>query len=80
MDETENIRKEMVEIVNSSPSARDGLESLYGKVWDTNELRQDFKVVGFAAPFVVVARKSDGKTGSLMFQHDPRFYFDFQEN
>ena len=29
------------------------------------------------APFVVVRRKGDGKKGSLEFQHQPRFYFNF---
>jgi hypothetical protein len=32
---------------------------------------------GFKAPLVVVRRKSDGKKGSLEFQHQPRFYFGF---
>jgi len=44
---------------------------LCGRVWDTNALRQDFDVLGFAAPFVVVRRKSDGVRGSLEFQHNP---------
>lgn len=44
-------------------------------VWDTDELRAEFRVTGFAAPFVVVERKSDGAKGSLMFAHSPRFYF-----
>ena len=79
MDETENIRKELVEIINSSPAARAGLESIYGQVWSTEEFRRDFKLIGFAAPFVAVTRKSDGKTGTLIFQDDPRFYFDFKE-
>ena len=34
-------------------------------------------MLGFMAPYVVVRRKSDGQRGSLMFQHDPRFYFSF---
>ena len=47
------------------------------EVWDTDELREEFEVTGFLAPFVVVRRKSDGKKGSLEFQHSPRFYFGF---
>ena len=43
--------------------------------WDTDQLRAEFTVTGFAAPFVVVERKSDGAKGSLMFAHSPRFYF-----
>ena len=38
----------------------------------------DFEVIGFAAPLVVVKRKSDGQKGSLFFQADPRFYFAFE--
>lgn len=31
---------------------------------------------GFAAPFVSVKRRSDGRTGLLEFKHSPRVYFD----
>lgn len=48
------------------------------RVWDTKELQEDFEVRQFAAPYVVVKRKSDGAIGSLEFQHQPRFYFDFE--
>ena len=47
--------------------------------WDTTELQRDFEVVGFAAPFVVVIRKSDRVKGVLEFTHRPRVYFDFRE-
>jgi len=56
---------------------RQRLEARYGQVWDTTELMRDFVVSGFAAPFVVVTRKSDNATGTLEFQHHPRFYFSF---
>jgi len=45
--------------------------------WSTDELRRDFEVIGFMAPFVVVKRKSDGAKGSLEFTHEPRWYFNF---
>lgn len=77
-DETEDIRMEMVNAINSQPSEREILEKEYGQVWTTNELTRDFDVIGFGAPFVVVKRKSDGQKGSLMFQHSPRFYFKFE--
>ena len=54
------------------------MEAEHGQVWNTQELGQDFEVLGFAAPLVVVRRRSDGAQGSLFFQHSPRFYFDFQ--
>lgn len=48
-----------------------------GEVWDTAAMQRDFTVEGFAAPFVVVCRKSDGQRGSLEFTGSPRRYFDF---
>jgi hypothetical protein len=79
-DDTEEIRRAMVQRINEIPVGRKYLTDLYGKndVWDTDELRRDFDVVSFMAPFVMVRRKSDGATGSLTFQHSPRFYFSFQ--
>lgn len=78
-DPTEDIRREMVNEINAEPGSRAALEAQYGKVWDTSELQEDFEVIGFAAPLVVVRRKNDGKKGSLLFQHSPRFYFGFTE-
>jgi hypothetical protein len=40
-------------------------------------MQTDFEALGFAAPFIVVRRRSDGANGTLTFQHTPRFYFDF---
>jgi hypothetical protein len=78
IDETEAIRHEMVATINSQPGSRADLEAKHGRVWDTSQLSEDFEVVGFAAPLVVVRRRSDRVRGSLMFQHHPRFYFSFQ--
>jgi len=80
MDPTEEIRREMVAEINSNPSPREMLEREHGRgnVWDTQELGNEFEVMGFMAPFCVVKRKSDGQLGSVMFQHSPRFYFNFQ--
>jgi hypothetical protein len=49
-----------------------------GETWDTDALRRDFDIVGFAAPLVVVRRKSDGQEGTLEFTHNPRVYWGFQ--
>ncbi|RDJ35737.1 MAG: hypothetical protein DWQ19_08725 [Crenarchaeota archaeon] len=78
-DETEAYRRQRVAEINANPGSREALEAQYGQVWDTSELQKDFQVLGFGAPFVVVRRKSDGKKGSLEFQHDPRLYYNFQE-
>ena len=45
--------------------------------WDADQLRTEFEVLGFLAPFVVVRRKADGVKGSLEFTHSPRLYFNF---
>ena len=58
---------------------REELQNLFGEVWNTSELQRDFEVQGFSAPFVVVKRRSDGKRGSLEFQHSPRYYHSFAE-
>ena len=77
-DPTENIRRKEVAEINAQPGSREALEAKHGRVWDTDELREEFDVIGFLAPFVAVSRKSDGVKGSLKFQHNPRLYFNFQ--
>jgi hypothetical protein len=76
-DPTEAIRREMVATINAVPGSREALEAEHGQVWDTKQLGEDYEVLGFAAPLVVVRRKSDGVRGSLYFQHSPRLYFGF---
>jgi len=78
-DSTETVRRALVGAINASPGSREALEAEHGQVWDTTELQEDFQALGFAAPFIVVKRKSDGVKGSLLFQHDPRFYFTFSQ-
>jgi len=78
-DPTEAIRREMVAEINAAPGSREYLEAKHGQVWDTAELQRDFEALGFMAPLVIVRRRSDGVRGSLMFQHNPRFYIGFQQ-
>ena len=78
IDETESARRQMVAEINANAGPRAELESQFGQVWDTTELQNDYQVLrGFAAPFVIVRRRSDGVRGSLMFQHAPRIYHSF---
>lgn len=77
MDETEEVRQKLFAANNAEAGSREDLEAKHGQVWDTTQLRADFEVVGFGAPFVEVVRKSDRAKGSLEFQHDPRFYWGF---
>lgn len=59
---------------------RISLEIKHGQVWDTDEVQRDFVVESFLAPFVFVKRRSDGIRGTMIFQHSPRFYFDFKSS
>ena len=45
----------------------------------TAEMMEQFTVLGYMMGFCVVKRKSDGKEGTLDFDHSPRFYYNFQE-
>ena len=77
-DPTEPARRQLLAEVNADPGSREALEAKHGQVWDTGQLQDDFEVLGFMAPLVVVRRKADGVKGSLMFQGSPRFYFGFE--
>lgn len=79
-DPTVEIRQTLAVVVNAHPKERAALEKEHGQVWTTEELRQQFEVLGFAMPLAVVKRKSDGKKGSLFFQVNPRFYFGWEEH
>ncbi len=78
-DPTEQIRRALVSSINTEPGPRELPEMEHGQVWDTGQMTKDFNVVSFAAPFIVVRRKSDGQSGTLMFRHRPRLYFAFKE-
>ena len=77
-DPTETIRRERLVEIIIVPGSREALEAKYGQVWDTGELTEEFQAIGFMAPLVVVRRRSDGVKGSLEFQGNPRFYFNWQ--
>ena len=80
LDPTEGSRQERLEQINAEPGSRPALEAMYGQVWDTSELQRDYIVIGFLAPFVVVRRRDNPEEGSLEFQHQPRFYFNYRRN
>jgi hypothetical protein len=71
-DPTETVRREM--IATGQPQA-DLVAA--DQRWTTDQLRDEFEVIGFAAPFVVARRRSDGTKGSLEFTHSPRTYFNW---
>ena len=71
-DPTESIRRAMIE---SGQPALDMEQAT--TLWNTDQVRELFEVHSFLAPFVFVTRKKDGVTGTLEFNHSPRFYFNF---
>jgi len=77
-DPTASIRREMVAQINAIEGSREYLESKHGEVFDTSQLQQEFEVIAFLSPFVSVRRRSDNLKGSVIFQHSPRFFFQFQ--
>ena len=77
-DITVPIRRERIVEINKEPGSREALESKYGQIWSTDQMVEEFEAIGFMAPLVVVRRRSDGVKGSLEFQGNPRFYFNWK--
>ena len=86
-DEVERKRQELKAAVNNTDTAgpeldakecRRRLEAEHGQVWDSYQLARDFEVEAFASPVVVVIRRCDGRRGTMMYQHIPRFYWGFE--
>lgn len=78
-DATEAARRSRIVKINLG-AGRTEVERRHGKAWNSAELASDFEVIGFMAPYVVARRRTDGRIGSLEFQHCPRFYFNWQED
>lgn len=78
LTEDERARKELFDAYNAEAGDRMALEERHGQVWDSDQMQEEFIVKGFAAPAVMVMRKSDKIQGFLMFQHAPRFYWGFK--
>lgn len=74
-DPTESIRRRMIE---TDQPARDLAQA--EQRWDTEQLKSEFTVTSFLAPFVFVTRKADGVKGTMEFTHSPRWYFNFKED
>jgi hypothetical protein len=68
---TDLLRQQMVE--SGQPQA--DLAADTERKWTTAEMTAEFETLGFAAPYVVVRRRSDGVKGTLEFTHSPRTYF-----
>jgi hypothetical protein len=79
MSPDEELRRDMIR--GGEPGQHLAAEQQAGRqTWTTQQLADEFEVLGFAAPFVVVQRKSDRKRGTLEFTHSPRVYFGWRED
>ncbi len=56
--------------------SRQCLEAKYGKVWNADELAQEFVVTAIIAPKIVARRRSDDVVGTLQFID--QFYFNWK--
>jgi pterin-4a-carbinolamine dehydratase len=74
-DPTEDFRREMID---TDQPARDLAQA--DRRWTTEQLKNEFIVTSFLAPFVFVTRIADGARGTMEFTHSPRFYFNFRED
>jgi hypothetical protein len=54
---------------------RQELEARHGRVWDEEELAEEFVVTAIIGSTVVARRKADNVVGTLDYQNEPRFYF-----
>ena len=77
-DETESYRRARQFELNTEAGSRTELETRDGTIWNTEEVRIRWEVIGFLAPFVIVRERATGQKGSLEFQHSPRLYFNFR--
>jgi hypothetical protein len=59
---------------------RQELEAQFGRVWDEKELSDEFVVTAWIGSTAVVRRKADNVVGTLDYQNEPRFYFNWRPN
>ena len=74
-DHTESWRRGLSKIINSGD-----IQIPEGAEWTTDQLTEEFEVIGFLAPFVSVRHRGTGKKGTMMFRHHPRIYFGYTED
>lgn len=84
-DPTESIRRARVVELNQGltqdeKTRLEALQAQYGQVWNLAQLREEYEIIGFMAPYVVVRELATGKKGSMEFTHMPRFYFNYVED
>ncbi len=72
METKERVLEELKEVY---PDVHQVIQDDAGECWTTDELEEDFEVLGFMAPFCVVRKRKTKEKGSLLFVHAPRVYY-----
>jgi hypothetical protein len=67
------------ELKEAYPDVFQAIQEEGGECWSTEEVTQEFDILGFMAPYCVAVRKETGKKGALAFVHRPRIYYGWQE-
>ena len=68
-------RRMLVSRINRYVNDKEELLEQYNSVWSTDDLRKEFDVYNFQAPFVIARRIATDEIGTLLFQDNPRYYF-----
>ncbi len=63
------------ELKEAYPDVFQAIQEEGGECWSTEEVTQEFEILGFMAPFCTAVRRETGKKGSLLFVHRPRIYY-----
>lgn len=73
MSEKERLLEELKE---AYPDVHQAIQdNMEGECWSTDEVQEEFEILGFMAPFVTAIKRSTGEKGVLTFVHNPRVYY-----
>lgn len=67
------------ELKEAYPDVFQAIQEEGGECWSTEEVTQEFDILGFMAPFCTAVRMETGKKGTLAFVHRPRIYYGWRE-
>lgn len=68
------------EVMNRTPCSREELLAVVAEVYNREQVEERYEVLGFRAPFAMVRERSTGQMGTMLFQHEPRFYFSYSRD
>ena len=68
-------RRMLVAQIERSRRCKEELLEISHSVWSHDQMRQDFDVLTFQKPFVIVRMKGTDQIGTLLFQENPRYYY-----